>query len=192
MNARLPLILLLTLACGLSLSACSKENAVSAPDTVATLAAGPVSDPCAMFTQSEVSESFAGAKAGTRNRGTDQYGVATCTWDTPTNTFVLQLFSAKGSVEDELRARASGAVDPVKPGAGKNIRYEKFPGGGDDAMQVVEKGNADEGLFNDIVVLVMRKGDRMAVLFAHSLVDDDRTMTLASMAALGRSAGQRL
>jgi hypothetical protein len=37
------------------------------------------------------------------------YQIATCTWDTPTNTFAVQIFTAKGTVEDELR-RASGRL----------------------------------------------------------------------------------
>jgi hypothetical protein len=176
-----------TLACAICLTACSKENAVAAD-----AAKGPTGDPCALNTDKEVRESFADAKAGERDHRLDKYGIASCTWDTPTNTYIVQIFKAKGSVDEEIRSRATGFIDPMKPGAGAHVRYEKFPDGGDDAMLLVEKGNVDEGVLNDVVMLVMRRGDQMAVLGSSRLIDGDRTRTLAEIVALGKAAAKRL
>jgi hypothetical protein len=181
-----------------SLAACSRDDAVAAdagrPASASTTASttGPTEDPCALTTDSDVRRSFAGAKAGKRDHSLDKYDIATCTWDTPTNMVVVQIFTAKGTVEDELRSRASGAIDPVKPGAGKNIRYEKLAGVGEDTMVAAEQGDAAQGLFNDIAVLVTRRDDRMAVLFARSLIDGDRPATLKALQELGGKAAGRL
>ena len=190
---------LVAIACACSLAACSNEQATAtgvAAEKAAVPAvaqtSGPTSDPCALVTDREVRQAFADAKPGKRDGRLDKYDIATCTWDTPANTFVAQIFKAKGSVEDELRSRASGVIDPVKPGAGKDVRYDKLPGVGEDTMITAEKGDAAQGLFNDVVVLVTKRGDHMAVLFAHSLIDDDRAKTIAAMEALGRSAAGRL
>jgi hypothetical protein len=197
MNRRLCHAVLATFAFSVGLAACSKESPASptsaAPSaTITDNTAGSTGDPCALNTDEEVRESFADAKAGERDHRLDKYGIASCTWDTPTNTFIVQIFKAKGSVDDEIRSRASGFIDPVKAGAGEHVRYEKFPDAGDDAMLLVEKGNADEGVLNDVVMLVMRRGDQMAVLGASRLIDGDRTRTLAEMAALGKVAATRL
>jgi len=196
MNYRLSLALAATFAGGLLLTACSKERAAAAepaskPEPMAA-ASVPTDSPCALTSDAEVRQSFAGAKDGKRDHSLDQYRIATCTWDTPTNTFVVQIFKAKGTVEDELRSRASGAIDPVKPGAGKSVRYEKVAGVAEDTMVSAEQADTAQGLFSDIAVLVIKRGDRMAVLFARSLIDGDRAKTLAALEALGRSAAGRL
>jgi len=196
MNSRLNRALIATLVSCAVLVACSRQEAAAtgAPAAPASAAAanGPTDDPCALVTDHEVRKVFADASAGKRDHSLDKYQIATCTWDTPTNTFVVQIFKAKGTVEDELRSRVSGAIDPFKPGAGKSVRYEKFAGVGEETMASAEKGDAAQGVFNDIAVLVTKRGDRMAVLSARSLVDDDRAKTLEAMKALGGSAAARL
>jgi hypothetical protein len=181
--------------CGV-LAACSPQETASTGTPAAAVSAatagGPTDDPCALVTDQEVRAAFADAKAGKRDHSLDQYQIATCKWDTPANTFVAQVFKAKGTVEDELRSRASGLIDPMKPGAGKGVRYEKLAGVGEETMITAEPGDAAAGLFNDIAVLVTKRGDRMAVLFAQSLVDADRAKTKAALEALGRSAAARL
>ena len=194
MHSRFNRALIVALACCCGLAACSKENALAAdaPMPANAETAGPTNDPCALVTDKEVRKVFAGAKAAKRDHSLDKYDIATCSWDTPTNTFVAQIFKAKGSADDEARSRTSGSVDPVNPGAGKNVRYESVAGVGDAATVVVERGDAAQGILSDVAVIAVRKGDRMAVLFSRSLIDDDRDATVKAMEALARSAAGRL
>lgn len=196
MNIRLNRVLTATLAGCCVLAACARQEAAAtgtpaAPAPTAT-ASGPTDDPCALVTDRQVRAAFADAKPGKRDHRLDKYQIATCTWDTPTNTFVVQIFTAKGTVEDELRSRASGFIDPMKPGAGKNVRYEKLAGVGEETMLTAEKGDAAQGVFNDIAVLVTKRGERMAVLLAQSLIEGERDKTMKSLGELGREAAGRL
>ncbi|HEY6124939.1 MAG TPA: hypothetical protein VIV63_09815 [Steroidobacteraceae bacterium] len=175
--------------CGICLAACSKPEAASSPTATTQ---GPTSDPCALTSDNEVRKVFADAKAGVRDHSLDKYDIATCTWDTPANTFVVQLFTAHGSAEDEVRSRISGSVDPVKPGAGANIRYDSLAGIGDSAVVAAEKADDQQGILADAAVLGIRRGERMVVLFSRSLIDGDRAATVKGLEALGRDAATRL
>lgn len=191
MTARSNRALIATLACGLWLGACSNENAAAAP-AAATAVSGPTNDPCALTSDAEVRKLFAGAKAGKPDHSVDKYGILTCTWDTPTNMLVAQIFKAEGSAAQEVRSRADGVIDPVKSGAGSKFRYEAVAGVGDDASVLAEAGDPPNGIFNDIAVFGVRKGDRMAVLFAHSLIDGNRETTIKALTNLGKQAAARL
>jgi hypothetical protein len=176
-----------TLVCGVWLVGCSQqETAVSAE------AASPTDDPCTLITDGDVRQQFPGAASGKRDSRLDQYGIASCTWNSPTNTFIVQLFKAKGSAEDELRSRISGNVDPMKPGAGAKIRYETIGGVGDEAKLAVEKADAQDGILADSAVLVARRGERMAVLFTSALVEGERASTAKALEALAQRAARRL
>ena len=193
MNPRSTRSLFAAFVLGVFVSGCSKEAATAAENPApAAEAAGPTQDPCALVSDALVRKSFAGAKAGTRDHSLDKYDIATCTWDTPTNTLVAQIFTAKGSAEDEARSRALGVIDPVKQGAGDGFRYEAVAGVGDAATIVAEAGDPPKGIFNDVAVIAVRKGERMAVLFSRSLIDSDRAATVAALTALGKSAANRL
>jgi hypothetical protein len=186
--------LVTTLASGLVLAACSEDRTATAGDArpVSPPASGPTNDPCALTPDSDVRAVFADAKAGKRDHSLDKYDIATCTWDTPTNTFVVQIFKAAGSAHDEVRSRAAGVIDPVKRGAGDKFRYDAVAGVGDEATVLAEAGDPANGIFNDIAVFGVHKGDRMAVLFARSLIDGDRDATVKALEALGRKAVNRL
>jgi hypothetical protein len=188
MNRRHPALILALVSVGW-LAACSRENTAAAETAAAS---GPADDPCTIVTDKQVHQVLGQTKPGKRDHSVDQYGIATCKWETSTNTLVVQIFRAKGTVEDELRSRASGVIDPMKPGAGKNVRYEKVPHVGDETMIAAEKGDESQGLFSDIAALVSRRGDRMAVLFMASLVDGDRAATLKALEDLGGKAAARL
>ncbi|MET0207563.1 MAG: hypothetical protein ABW220_00905, partial [Burkholderiaceae bacterium] len=196
MTARHHRALIATLAAALWLSACSNDTAVAADSKPGAAASapepsGPTGDPCAMVSDSGVRKAFADAKAGKRDHSLDKYDIATCTWDTPTNMVVLQLFKAAGSAHDEVRSRADGVIDPVKPGAGKNFRYETVASLGDEATVIAESGDQANGIFNDLAVLGIRKGEKMVVIFAHSLIDGDRAKTIQALEALGKKAASR-
>ena len=115
-------------------------------------------------------------------------------WDTPTDRFVVQVFDAKsGSVEDELRSRMSGSIDPTMAGAGSQVRYETISGIGDEAMLVLEKADPKSGILADTAVMVTQRGDRRAVLFTgSSLAAGDRAAALKTFETLGRHVAERL
>jgi hypothetical protein len=154
----------------------------------------PIGDPCALLTDLEVRKAFPGAAAGKREHGLDVHGIRTCLWDTPTDRFVVQTFEAKsGSVEDELRSRMLGSVDPLMAGAADHVRYETIAGVGDQTMLVVEKADPQRGILADTAVLVTQRDGRRAVLFTgSSLAGGDRASALVALETLGRSAAERL
>jgi hypothetical protein len=154
----------------------------------------PVDDPCALLADDEVSKAFPGAASGKRNRSLDGHGILTCMWDTPTDRFVVQVFAAaSGSVEDELRSRMSGSIDPAMAGAGSQVRYETIGGIGDAAMMVLEKADSKGGILADTAVMVTQRGDRRAVLFTgSSLAAGDRASARKTLETLGRHVADRL
>jgi hypothetical protein len=174
---------LIALTSGYWLSGCSAETAA---------ASGPTDDPCALVSTGEVRKLFPGAAAGVRDHILDKYGIAGCTWDSPSNTVAAQIFQAKGSAEDEARGRMMGSVDPFKAGAGAKIQYVKLAGLGDEATAVVEPADAGQGLLSDTAVIAIRHGTRMAVLSARLLIDGNRAATIKALEDLGRSAASRL
>jgi hypothetical protein len=174
----------------------SRAGATPASDAKSGTGAAdvPTDDPCALLLDAEVSTAFPGAASGKRNRGLEGHGILTCTWDTPTDRFVVQVFEAKsGSVEDELRSRMSGSIDPTMAGAGSHVRYETIGGVGDEAMLVLEKADAKGGILADTAVLVTQRGDRRAVLFTGaSLAAADRAFARKTIETLGRQVAERL
>lgn len=193
MNASFPR--LITLLGGCALAACSPQDAATAAAPAAPISAdtaAPTDDPCALVTDTEVRKVLGDSAAGKRDHKLDKYGIATCTWDASHNTFVVQIFKAKGSVAEELRSRMSGSVDPLKPGAADRVKYETLAGVGDETMLVAEKANAEQGVLADTAVLVTRRGERMAVLFTNPLVKGDRAASMKALETLGRSAAPRL
>jgi hypothetical protein len=197
-----------TLLVGCLLLGCSQSDPASANLSSSRAATSPVSDvgsrdgtvrvatndPCALLIDDEVSKSFPGAAPGKRNHSLDAHGILTCMWDTPTDRFVVQVFDAKsGSVEEELRSRMSGSIDPTKPGAGAQVRYETIGGIGDEAMLVLEKADPNSGILADTAVMVTQRGGRRAVLFTgSSLAAADRAGALKTFETLGRHVADRL
>ncbi len=196
------------LLAGSLLCACSRSNpptsesSSSQAATVAVLDAGTpdetpamrTDDPCSLLTDAEVRKAFPGAAAGKREHGLDEHGIRTCLWDTPTDRFVVQTFAAKsGSVEDELRGRMLGSLDPLMVGAADQVRYETIEGIGDQTMLVVEKADPQRGILADTAVLVTQHRGRKAVLFTgSSLAGGDRASALEVLETLGRSTTERL
>ena len=183
--------------CGFWLCGCSQQAPESAKSagsagTAAPAAQGPTDDPCALVSDGAVRKAFADAKPGVRDHHLDQYKILTCTWDTPTNTVAAQIFEAHGTVEDELRSRVSGSVDPLKPGAGAKIEYETIEGLGDESKMVAAKADPNEGILSDAALIGIRRDKRMVVFFSRSLIDGDRATTLKALESLGRAAAGRI
>ena len=183
-------VLLGTVLCGLWLAGCSRQDAAAAQPSAG--AASPTDDPCALVIDGEVSKALKDDASNKRDHSLDKYNIATCVWDTSENRLMVQLFKAKGSAAHELRSRMSGNVDPMKPGAGASVRYEKVAGAGEDTMLAVEKADEQKGILADTAVLVSRHGDRMAVLFTSAFVEGERAATVDALEKLGRSAAPRL
>jgi hypothetical protein len=198
-------VLITLLGCGLLLG-CSQSEPQSVSSSYAATPKAldaksgtdavrvPTDDPCALLNDDEVSKAFPGAASGKRNRSLEDHGILTCMWDTPTDRFVVQVFNASsGSVEDELRSRMSGSIDPTTAGAGSQIRYETIDGIGDAAMLVLEKADPKDGILADTAVMVTQRGDRRAVLFTgSSLAVGDRASARKTLETLGRQVAERL
>jgi hypothetical protein len=151
-------------------------------------------DACSLLSDDDVSKAFPGAASGKSDRSLESHGIHTCTWETPTDHFVLQISDTQsGSLEDELRSRMSGSIDPRMPGAGNQVRYETIRGIGDDAMLVLEKTDHKNGILADAAVMVTQRGHRRAVLFTgSSLAAGDRAAARKTLETLGRQVAAGL
>jgi len=181
---------LATLVCVTWLSACSPKDA--SPSVAAVSPGGPTDDPCSLVTDSEVSRSFADSAGGKRDHNLDKYEIASCSWDSPSNTFVVQIFKAAGTAQEEVRSRMDGFLDPMKAGAADQVHYESLTGLGDEATLAIVKADAAKGVLSDGNAIAIRHGERMAVLGSRSLIDGDAAATLKALKALGASAAARL
>lgn len=199
MNASLRPLLIALLS---GLTACSKPDASSAEAMAATPAsnadtgfasvAAAGDDPCAIVSHGEVRAVFAGAESGKRNHSMDQYGMASCTWELPTNNLAAQIFKSTNSAGEEVRGRMLGFLDPLQPGLRGKIKYDTIAGLGDEAVAVAVKADQAAGILADTAMLGIRKGDRMVVLFTSTLVDGDPAASKAALQKLGNSAATRL
>ncbi len=99
---------------------------------------------------------------------------------------VLQVFDAgPGSLEHELRAASLELVDIRRPDAASVVRIEPLTGVGDQAGAYVERVDSKRGIRKSSAVLMVQKGNRLAVLRIPQLADGERTLALASMKKLG-------
>ena len=157
------------------------------------VATAPAAGACALLTDVEVRAVFPGAKAGAPERTREQYGIRACVWDTPTGSFALQQWAAKGgTVDNEIRGLAAGFISPVNPQAGKAVRYETVPGIGEKAMVLVEKQDDVRGILTDAAVLVTLRNGQFLELQSQDLGRSDRTAAMQSLGTLARSAVARL
>lgn len=176
---------------GAALCACSaREDSATAVPASALVAPG--DGPCAIVTDAEVRKVFPGAESGVRDHSMDQYGMASCKWETPANTLAVQTFTSTETVENELRGRMLGFLDPLKPGLRDGIRYDKIAGIGDSAMAVAVKADEAGGILADSAMLAVQRGDRVVVLFTRVLVDGDPAASIKALEALAPSAALRL
>lgn len=197
MNHTTRFILLTPLLGCFALIGCTQKD--SATDAMAlppaAMTQSPATDdPCNLLTNAEVREVFGGDASGKRDHSADAYGILSCVWETPTDRFVAQRFTARsGTAEGELRSRVQGAIDPMMAGAVDRVRYEALNDVGDQAMMVIERADPEHGILADMALLVSRRGDRVVVLFTGtSLTSGDRSSALKSLETLGRSAVKRL
>ncbi|MET0509685.1 MAG: hypothetical protein ABWZ78_16140 [Burkholderiaceae bacterium] len=154
----------------------------------------PKVDPCSLLSAGEVRKFYPKAAAGVRERTREKYGIVACTWDHPAGTLVTQvtLGAKPGSAGEEARGIAFGFVDPLKPGAGKSIRYEAIAGVGDEAVAVVEKQDEKQGILSPAAYLYTQRGDRQLAIIAVDLARGDRVSALRTLQDIGKAAAARL
>ena len=166
-----------------------RVSSVASPASAAPVEAD---SPCRLLTDAEVRAVFPDAKPGVPERSREEYGIKACMWDTDGGPFVLQRWSAKGSVDNEIRGLASGFVDPTNSAAQNNIRYETIAGVGEQAMALVETKDEKRGILSDGAVLVAQHGKQILELQSQDLPHRTRAAALQALTTLGREAVARL
>ena len=153
----------------------------------------PKGDPCKLLTDAEVRKVFPKASTAKPERTREKYGIAACLWEHPAGRFAVQLMHAdpKSTVE-EARGLAIGFVDPLKPGAARNLRFEKIADVGEEAVAVVEQQDEKKGILADAAYLITQRGDRQIMILAMDLARADRAVALRTLADFGRAAAGRL
>ena len=152
----------------------------------------PARNACALLKTAEVAAVLPGAKAGKVDTTREKYGIAACEWDTAAHRAALQFWNNEGNTaRQEAQGLILGVIDPLKPAASRNIRYETIPGLGEAAVAVIEKGDPQRGVLDDFAMLVVQKGDQMIVFVAPELAAIDRAKALAGLKALGQSSVAR-
>lgn len=185
---RLQLALFL-LAVGIS--GCKPTALEPAPDAAAaaappTAADKPALHPCALLSDTAVAAAVAGAQAGQHDAGDEGYGIAACRWKAGDGAVVLQSFAAgPGALSQELRASTLENVDVRRPDAANLVRLVPLDGIGDLAGAYVERADAKRGIRRSNAVLMVQRGNRLAVLRIPQLADGDRDQALKVLRGLG-------
>lgn len=154
----------------------------------------PPGDPCTVVPLPLVQGAFPGAKAGVRSRRLEQYGSTECAWKDGSGQVVFAVNESYGSdtAKEEAQSTAMGFIDPLKPGAARNVRYETFAGMGSEAVAFVETADAKRGILGDGALLVMRRGEHTISLMSPALPKRGRAAALKVFEDLGRVAAKRL
>jgi hypothetical protein len=150
-------------------------------------------DPCALLTTADVQGAFPGSKAGQLDRSQEKYGLVTCIWDHPTGRF--SIIASSGSpepVKDEARGWTLIFLDPLRPGAERNVRYEALSGVGDEAVAVVEREDKSKGFMQNGAFLVVRRGKQQVSALSTDLARRERAEALKVLEGLGKSIAKRL
>lgn len=154
---------------------------------------GPVDNPCALLTDAEVRGVFPKAESGKHHAEGLEYGLDRCAWETPTGQIGVEVSKVEAAAfEEELRGELQGAVDPRVQGAIDRIRFQPVPDIGDHAIAVLEKADANRGIYTDIGLLAIQHGHRMALLMIHEAKRDAPLPTLDSLETLGHRLAPRL
>jgi hypothetical protein len=153
----------------------------------------PAMDPCKLLTDSEIRKAFPDAKAGKADHSLEEHGIVSCLWDHPGGRFAVQVYEGEqGTIENEIRGMSLMFLDPLKPGAGQNVRYETIKDVGDQARAIVETADEKKGFLTDSAVLVAQRKGLQLVLMSTQLPRRDRSSALKILEDLGRAAAKRL
>ena len=167
----------------------AQEAATQAATTA--LPTAPVDNACDLLTDAEIRQVFPTAAPGKRNTESLQYGLDRCAWKTPTGQIGIEVSKVEaGAFENDLRGELQGAVDPRVNGALEGIQFHKVEGIGDHAIAVLEKGDAQRGIYADITLLAIQRGHRMAVLMLNE--GSPSAASLDNLKNLGHKLAPRL
>jgi hypothetical protein len=150
-------------------------------------------DPCAMLAIGEVRQAFPDSKPGNIERGLEKQGILRCSWESSTGRlFLIASQEPEDELKDEARTWAEAAVDPLRPGAARRMRYEVMPGIGDEAIAVVERRDTANGILEDTALIAVRRGPWLVSLLAPQLARRERADALRMLGELGKATARRL
>jgi hypothetical protein len=153
----------------------------------------PQRHPCQLLADATVAGLVAGAAAGQPETEDERYGISGCRWTTGEDPVLLQTFNAgPGALVGELRAAALEVVDIRRPDASTLVRLEQMEGIGDLAGGYVEAVDAERGIRRANAVLMVQRGQRLAVLRMPQLAQLDRPAALGEMRRLATEIAQGL
>jgi hypothetical protein len=162
--------------------------------TWAPVAHAQAPDPCALLSAADVQQAFPGSKPGRLDRALEKRGILRCEWLLPIGRMVL-ISGADDESDtpiDEAKTMMMAFVDPLRADAERNVRIEKLPGVGDEAVAVVEREDKAKGITQNGALLVVRRGQRQIVVIANTLVRPDRAEALEVLSGLGKAIAKRL
>lgn len=160
-------------------------DATDEPAPASAAAAKPALHPCDLLSDAAVAGAVRGAQPGQHDTGDEGYGIAACRWKAGDGAVALQVFDAgPGGLAHELRASTLENVDIQRPDAATLIRLEQLKGIGDLAGAYVERADAKRGIRTSNAVLMVQRGNRLAVLRIPQLANGDRDQALKTMRVL--------
>lgn len=174
--------IVVVLAVALVAAACSESGTPLQSAIAAPAASGPAKDPCQLLTDAEVREIFPEATAGTLDRKLETHGVLSCFWDYPEGRLTAGLSELSEAFSIPIDTEIQGWSD-------SKVRIDKIEGVGDQARAAVERA---DGTPAEHAILIVRRGDRQAVLVSPDLARRDRAVALEALKELGRSLAPRL
>lgn len=157
------------------------------------IAGKPVLHPCALLPDAAVAAVVPGAQPGQRDAGDEGYGITACRWSVGDGAVVLQVFDAgPGALAQELRSSTLEIVDIRRPGAATLVRLERFSAIGDTAGAYVERADAKRGIARSSAVLMVQRGNSLAVLRVPQIAEGDRDRALDALKTLGTEIAKGL
>lgn len=152
----------------------------------------PTDNACDLITDAEIRRVFPSAESGKRNTESLEYGLDRCAWKVSNGQIGVEVSKVEAvDFESDLRGELQAAVDPRVDGALQRIQFHAVEGIGDHAIAVLEKADAHNGLYTDIALLAIQRGQRMAVLTVPGTLSEAPT-TLDSLKELGGKLAPRL
>ena len=166
-------------------------DATAEPAPSPAAAAKPALHPCDLLSDAAVAGAVPGAQPGQHDTGDEGYGIAACRWKAGDGAVALQVFEAgPGGLSHELRASTLENVDIQRPDAATLIRLEQLGGIGDLAGAYVERADAKRGIRRSNAVLMVQRGNQLAVLRIPQLADGDRDQALKTFRLLGEDIAE--
>lgn len=156
----------------------------------------PPGDPCALLSIAEAKKVFPSVAAPERSRRIESYGISECIWKGSNGQILLvvQESSAESvrQARDEVLGMSDGFIDPLKPGARKNVRVEKFAAPGIDNAAFVENADQARGILSDGSYMALVRGRQVVTLMSPELPSRSRSDALKALENLGTSVAKSM